>query len=75
MSNVNELSSRRIVEGIGIVDFSLLAKQKNILLNINPEVLSKQQQAAMDGIIGLIDSIQDKQLQLESELLSQRINK
>ena len=42
-----------------IIDFSQLREQKVALLGINAKVLSKDQYEALEGIINLVDSIQD----------------
>ena len=42
-----------------IIDFGQLREQKVALLGINAKVLSKDQYEALEGIINLVDSIQD----------------
>lgn len=42
-----------------IIDFSQLREQKVALLGINAKVLSKDQYEALEGIVNLVDSIQD----------------
>ena len=42
-----------------IIDFGQLREQKVALLGINAKVLSKDQYEALEGIVNLVDSIQD----------------
>ena len=41
------------------IDFAELKTQKTALLNIRKEVLSAEQYEALEGVINLIDAIQD----------------
>ena len=41
------------------IDFAVLKTQKTAILNIRKEVLSQEQWEALEGLINVIDAIQD----------------